>query len=251
MFDNLTPQPNNTNLEKNSPSSSPSAELASVNYPADKPTPIQPGGAPGNEPEDIFSGTEASDSIKEKPAQLQPKTVGVGTAIMGSTPAAPISQNKNVIAGKKSNKKMIIVIIIVVILFIVLAGMIALAYFKSNFLNENQLINGTTQNTTDNSSSDEVNLETNLNSEEEDLSYIMEEIMDTDNDGLFDAEEKRLGTDPQKADTDNDGLFDREEIRVYNTDPLNPDTDYDDYTDGQEVQNGYNPAGPGKLSELP
>jgi len=55
---------------------------------------------------------------------------------------------------------------------------------------------------------------------------------DRDRDGLTDAEESDLGTDPAKADTDDDGLNDRLE-RDY-TDPLKPDTDGDGVTDGDE-----------------
>lgn len=60
---------------------------------------------------------------------------------------------------------------------------------------------------------------------------------DSDGDGLTDAEELALGTDPNNPDTDGDGLTDFEEVRVYGTDPLNPDTDYDGLTDGEEVHN--------------
>jgi hypothetical protein len=74
---------------------------------------------------------------------------------------------------------------------------------------------------------------------------------DLDQDGLTDAEEERLGTNAQSVDSDNDGLFDREEARVYKTDPLNPDTDGDGFRDGDEVRGGYNPAGSGKLYDLP
>ncbi len=61
--------------------------------------------------------------------------------------------------------------------------------------------------------------------------------LDTDGDGLSDAEELQLGTDPKNPDTDGDGLTDGEEVKKYRTDPLNPDTDYDGLTDGAEVYN--------------
>ncbi len=49
-------------------------------------------------------------------------------------------------------------------------------------------------------------------------------LRDTDGDGLTDADELALGTNPAQADTDGDG-----------------------YTDAQELQAGYDPQGPGKL----
>lgn len=61
--------------------------------------------------------------------------------------------------------------------------------------------------------------------------------LDSDGDGLSDAEELQLGTDPHNPDTDGDGLTDGEEVKKYFTDPLNPDTDYDGLTDGAEVYN--------------
>lgn len=74
---------------------------------------------------------------------------------------------------------------------------------------------------------------------------------DTDGDGLSDAEEEQLGTNPQSADTDADGLSDRDETKVYQTDPLNKDTDGDTFPDGSEVRKGYNPKGAGLLFEVP
>lgn len=44
---------------------------------------------------------------------------------------------------------------------------------------------------------------------------------DTDGDGLTDAEEADLGTDPAKADTDGDGITDGDEVKN-GTDPLDP-----------------------------
>ncbi len=73
---------------------------------------------------------------------------------------------------------------------------------------------------------------------------------DTDNDGLTNQEEKKIGTDPCKKDTDNDGLTDWEEVKIYKTDPLNPDTDKDGVKDGQEALSGRNPLGAGRLKDF-
>ena len=59
--------------------------------------------------------------------------------------------------------------------------------------------------------------------------------VDTDSDGLTDAQENDLGTDPNNADTDGDGLTDGDEINDYGTDPLQADTDGDGLNDGDEV----------------
>lgn len=75
--------------------------------------------------------------------------------------------------------------------------------------------------------------------------------LDSDSDGLSDAEESAAQTDPVNPDSDSDGLFDGEEVRTYQTDPRNPDSDNDKYPDGQEVRNGYNPKGTGKLFAVP
>ena len=96
---------------------------------------------------------------------------------------------------------------------------------------------------------------------------------DFDNDGLTDAQEMVLGTDPTKTDTDGDGLKDSVETNTgvfvsatntgtnplnpdtdtdgrtdadeingaIKTDPFKPDTDGDGFTDGDEVASGYNP----------
>ncbi len=71
--------------------------------------------------------------------------------------------------------------------------------------------------------------------------------IDTDQDGLSDAQEFGHGTNPRLVDSDNDSLSDWEEIAIFGTDPLNHDSDLDSYLDGEEVQNGYNPLGSGKL----
>ena len=68
---------------------------------------------------------------------------------------------------------------------------------------------------------------------------------DSDNDGLTDAEEAVLGTDPNDADTDNDGINDGDEVAAgsgsatyevgVDTNPLDADTDDDGLSDGAEL----------------
>lgn len=70
---------------------------------------------------------------------------------------------------------------------------------------------------------------------------VVNQIIDTDGDGLTDEQETSLGTNIQSTDSDSDGLFDFEEVKIYKTDPLNADTDGDGYKDGEEVRTGYNP----------
>lgn len=67
---------------------------------------------------------------------------------------------------------------------------------------------------------------------------------DSDSDGLTNAQEIELGTDPRNDDTDNDGLSDYDEINVYGTDPLVPDTDGDGLKDGDEPYIGLDPTNP-------
>ena len=67
---------------------------------------------------------------------------------------------------------------------------------------------------------------------------------DPDEDGLTNAQEIELGTDPQNDDTDGDGLKGGEEVNDYHTDPLNPDTDKDGVNDGDEIVLGLDPLKP-------
>lgn len=61
-------------------------------------------------------------------------------------------------------------------------------------------------------------------------------LLDTDDDDLNNLEEYEVGTDPNRPDTDQDGLFDADESRVHGTDPLNSDSDDDGIPDAAELQ---------------
>lgn len=74
---------------------------------------------------------------------------------------------------------------------------------------------------------------------------LVPEVPDSDGDGLDDATELLLGTDPFNPDTDGDGLLDGVEVNDLCTDPLNPDTDGDGWSDGYEaLVAGTDPCNP-------
>lgn len=65
--------------------------------------------------------------------------------------------------------------------------------------------------------------------------------LDSDNDGIIDTEEAKLGTNPKLIDSDFDGLSDYYEINISKTDPLKADTDDDGLNDGNELELGLEP----------
>ena len=71
---------------------------------------------------------------------------------------------------------------------------------------------------------------------------------DSDQDGVWDADELLLGTDPTVQDTDGDGLTDGAETDLFNTDPLNSDSDDDGVSDALELLfPPDNPSCPGDI----
>lgn len=58
--------------------------------------------------------------------------------------------------------------------------------------------------------------------------------LDRDQDGLTNAEELNLGSDPDVSDSDGDGLEDGYEVRIPCLDPLLSDTDGDGFSDGED-----------------
>ena len=67
-------------------------------------------------------------------------------------------------------------------------------------------------------------------------------IADTDGDGLNDAEEKAINLDPRNRDTDADQLADAEEWNEWYSDPANQDTDGDGLSDSLELFFGTSPV---------
>jgi hypothetical protein len=134
---------------------------------------------------------------------------------------------------KKTSK---IYLLLILVIFLVVSSFVYLYKTKNKAYNPNsaalssQNINGV------NDLEKQKNIEKNIT---EKIKKIQEK--DKDLDGLTDEEEKKYGTDPENIDSDGDGLLDAEEVTVYHTNPLDPDTDKDGVKDGREVELGRDP----------
>lgn len=64
---------------------------------------------------------------------------------------------------------------------------------------------------------------------------------DLDLDGLDNLQEIQYGTNPADNDTDGDNLLDNEEIHTYGTDPIRKDTDGDGLSDYDDILLGFSP----------
>ncbi|MCD5425449.1 MAG: hypothetical protein LRZ92_03180, partial [Methanosarcinaceae archaeon] len=70
--------------------------------------------------------------------------------------------------------------------------------------------------------------------------YILDPLNpDVDDDGLNDGREISIGTNPNLIDTDRDGLTDADEVLIHNTNPLHKDSDRDGITDIDELIGRY------------
>jgi|GEM_PF-912166 hypothetical protein len=242
-----------------------------------QPTPPPSGG--GQVVDDMFAGTDPvaeSQTVQpDRPSAVQSgkiKPVGQTIPPVQAVPQTLPQQPQEVVPppsdliidniDRGGAKKTLVIVIVAII--IVVFGIGGYLYFTRNTnldpgtldINENNNIN--------------TNTNTNANTNNNTNTTPSDDELDDDGDGLTNAEESDLGTDPLDPDSDNDGLFDREEVKLYKTnpnssdhdgdglsdyeeinewgtDPLDPDSDNDGYKDGQEVFSGYNPLGPGRL----
>jgi len=221
--------------------------------------------------DDIFAETDKVPANGNRTSEIETRRVG----LVSNSTDRPESTERS--GGGKWLK---IVLILVVISVLGLGGYLAYSKFlKSSDVPastpaENKVVNKATSTnkaadtgsfvpTANEQSSDDANASTTSNEEiplipgvntptttplASTSTPLNQLAVDSDSDGLTDAEEKLAGSNLNIIDTDNDGLSDYEEVRIYRTSPINPDSDGDKYLDGAEVKSGYNPNGPGKMS---
>lgn len=218
------------------------------------------------EPEDIFGDTEKLGGGRvERPSNpinpmAMPNVREPGAApVIQTAPMAPrgpsLMASSAGTNGRGGNKILTATIIILAVVAIGLLGWWAYGKYlakettpaDTNLENSLQNLNDNLQNLKQ--ENNEVTVpEQETPAEEVIVPTTTEELtIDSDGDGLTDAEEAKLGTNANRVDSDFDGLSDYDEVKKWETNPLNPDTDGDTYLDGVEAQNGYNPLGSGKL----
>ena len=228
-------------------------------------------GSPKGEPvvQDIFANMDKPDSN----IPLNPQPSGTITKPLEANVGAQSANQPPV----KSASKAKLVLVILIILVVAAAGVLVYSqYFKKApaeviipesvvNIEEDVPVNDSEATTespvadiieTEINTEEPVAIDTNLSTEEG------EPVVETgDNidmgEGLTSEEPAVIGEEntlvPEEVavdlDSDQDGLSDADEINVYGTNPLKSDTDGDGYLDGDEVKNGYNPLGDGRLSQ--
>lgn len=171
---------------------------------------------------------------------------------MGSGKGIPTGAPK----PKGSGRKLIIAIGIVVV---VLLGAAAALMF-TNVLNKNaantnntNLVTNSTVNTNSNSNlNSNANQNSNTNGNVNTAGNLNDNgnLNANSNSNANQNTNANLNSNPQtksSLDTDKDGLTDAEEL-VFGTNPSSADSDGDSFQDGSEVKMGYNPKGSGKIA---
>lgn len=204
---------------------------------------VMPGQLQQKPVEDIFAGQEKAASALSQSANVQTATA---FNEQSNTPK-PIDDLGG--GGKSFGKNVLMIFFILVILGgLSYGGWWAYGKFIKDKININinqaPNINNILQNLNQNVSTPAAS---NSNVAGNKVNQPAAGPVDSDNDGLTDEDEIDLSTNIKQIDSDGDGLDDYQEVKVYQTDPLNKDSDNDSYSDGEEVKNGYNPLGAGRL----
>ena len=203
-----------------------------VAQPAVTPQAAPPPSGGGQAIDDMFAGTDpvADESIAQpvRPSAVQSgKIKPVGQTVVPAPTQA--TQSPTQVMPPPSDmmiddidrggaKKTILIVAVAVI--IILFGVSGYLYLSRD----------------DNTNPANLNLNNNINTNINDNQNTNENINDNTNTTPGDDE----------LDDDADGLTNAEEAEL-GTDPLDPDSDNDGYKDGQEVFGGYNPLGTGRI----
>lgn len=215
-----------------------------------------PASAPMSAVDDMFGAVEKPSAISAAKLQVKQNPLNLPPLVANPNVINPILVEDEHSQGAIM-KKVFVALFGLVLLALVIWGAYQFFVSKNNTPNTNdtqkQVLDNTPAKPDNTNNQPEVILDDDadgLSNAEETAIGSDPKLPDTDNDGLSDKDEVRIHrTSPVNPDTDNDGLYDKVEIFTYQTQALDPDTDNDTYLDGVEVQNGYNPNGDGLLEK--
>jgi len=246
MFDDIKDSPQSISDKEDNKGENLGAnkEFASLTTPKDSvpmssPSPESAPPAQVGEIDDIFAETEE----KERPEVFKPKAIKEETKAAGGD----VSE-----AGQKGKGRRIFVLVIIIAggLLLGSGGYLGYNIIMSRFTNDTEIEEFVSEQIDNEDYIKESSPETKTDKNSQSGITPEKQLIDSDQDGLTDEEERALGMDINNVDSDGDGLFDREEVKVYKTNPLLRDSDGDGFLDGAEVKDGYDPNGQGKLYEI-
>lgn len=142
--------------------------------------------------------------------------------------------------------------IITAILFILILGVAAAsAYFYLGLSNKNSGLDSkiSENKTAITENKDKVDKLQTTASEVDTLKQKVDAIEKKSSEYAKDTKLEKVITYLKNEDSDKDGLSDYDEVTVYGSNRYKKDTDGDGYDDKAEVDSGFNPNGPGKLTD--
>jgi len=206
-----------------------------------------------NQEKNAQSDINPAPSLTNQPSAPKAEDIFSGLKDNGFSQVGKAPETNKIVIPKEpseGNGLLRALIIIVIVLVLAILGLILVNKYvdfsKINFLNKNnQAV--TQESATAATNNEEQKATTSIPSETvvTEEATIATSVPATAASSVVASATPATVVDPN-IDSDNDGLTDAQE-KVLGTDPHNPDTDGDGYLDGAEVKSGYNPLGAGKL----
>jgi len=225
------------------------------------PTPVGPGQSVGNPnqpaaprppagprpPANRQPSQPAGPMPKPLPGAKPPSPKNTQPPSKPTTPPLPTKKSK-----PKEHKGSLITKILLVALFVLVIGIAGVgAFFYLGLSNKDSSleskINESTATIAENK--DKVDKLQDNASEVDTLKQKVDAMDKKSSDYVKSSKVETIMTYLKKEDSDNDGLSDYAEVMTYKSNRYKKDTDGDGYTDKEEVDGGFNPNGPGKLSD--
>lgn len=193
-------------------------------------------------PEEIkpqYDNTPSAEPSKKEPLDIY------------TMPEKFMTLDKETGGGGKNSKILFIVIAVIVVGILIAAGIFVFQkYISPKSENTNLIVVNNTNNANQNTNLNQnINQNINQNANKNTNANLNLNLFNMNNAANQNGN-LNISVIPSSKDSDLDGLTDVEET-LYGTEPQKADTDGDSYADGQEIINGYNPLGTGRLEDMP